>query len=60
MLCIKDKVAGNGLENKGYFFMGEVNRNMGCHGQVVKSIEFKFCWLSHRSEGLNPGQDTLL
>ena len=25
---------------------------------VVKSIEFKFWWLSHRSVGLNPGGDT--
>ena len=31
---------------------------VSCHGQVVKSIEFKFWWLSHRSVGSNPGSDT--
>ena len=28
------------------------------HGRVVKSIEFKFWWLSHRSVVSNPGHDT--
>ena len=31
---------------------------LGCHGRLDKTIEFKFCWLNHRSVGPGPGRDT--
>ena len=38
--------------------LSQLGEGLGLHDRVVKSVKFKFWWLSHRSVGSNPSPDT--